>query len=79
MGEIALRKKYTDRRAYCIFCENDVAHFARHMIKWHEQEFDVERILSFRPKSKDTTSFIKFDKQIRLLPVKGRQSKGNLD
>lgn len=88
MVETALKKNYTDRRDFCMFCEKDVAHFARHMFTWHEQEFEVQRILSFKSKSKDRRkalsslrkkgNFLRNRSDTILRPVKRLQKKEKL-
>lgn len=51
MVETVNRRNYKDRLDFCFFCEKDVSHFARHAIKWHEQEFEIQKILSLKKNS----------------------------
>ncbi|KAK4885617.1 hypothetical protein RN001_001888 [Aquatica leii] len=44
--ETVSKPNYKDRRDFCIYCETDVSHFARHIATWHSSEIEVVRILS---------------------------------
>lgn len=51
--EVTKAKHYKDKKDFCMYCEQDVSHFGRHLFTWHPQEFDVQRILSFGINSKE--------------------------
>lgn len=86
--EEVIKQNYKDRLDFCIFCDKDVGHFARHMYTWHESEFEVQRILSFKTKSaerrkalcelKKKGNFIRNKiSDVKLRPVK--RTKSNVD
>lgn len=68
-----------------MFCDKDIGHFARHMYTWHENEFEIQRILSFKTNSsarkralselKKKGNFIRNKiKDVKLRPVKRIQA-----
>ncbi|KAI4455647.1 hypothetical protein MML48_9g00004125 [Holotrichia oblita] len=46
--ECAGKLNFKDRRDFCMFCEKDVSHFARHVSTWHSSEIEIARILSIK-------------------------------
>lgn len=40
-----------DKREHCMFCEQNVTNFSRHLIRRHDKETEVVRILSLENKS----------------------------
>lgn len=65
---------------FCLFCENDVSHFARHLSTQHNSEPEVVQIFSFESGSKERHNgllnlkkrgnFIKNENDTTLRPVK---------
>nr|CAI5837539.1 unnamed protein product [Callosobruchus analis] len=61
---------YKDRQDSCLFCEKDVLHFARHIIKWHEQEFEYRKTDATLRPVKRSQSTDKFGHSDDFLPCK---------
>lgn len=45
------KNKVVSGRDYCFYCENSVLNFARHLLRHHTYEIEVQEILSFPKKS----------------------------
>lgn len=54
------RKNYKDKKDFCLFCDKDVFHFARHLFTWHSAELDTQRILSFPSNSRQRREALSF-------------------
>lgn len=82
--ETTNRKHYKDKRTFCFFCEKDVLHFPRHLNTWHRDEIEVQRLQSYKSKSKERRqalkvlgnrgNYIKNRSTSQLRPVKRLQS-----
>lgn len=74
------KENYKDRKDFCLFCEKDVSHFARHLNSWHKSESEVVQIFSHEAGSKQRRigilrlkkrgNFIRNTKDSTLRPVK---------
>lgn len=52
--------KYKRKPDYCYFCETEVFCFARHVIRNHTLETEVQKIISLPPKSKERRKLLDF-------------------
>lgn len=45
-GKEATKSKSSRDKHFCLYCETEVNNFARHLIRWHKNETDVQQIMS---------------------------------